>query len=312
MVDAAPPRALAKTAGNIGLVLILQMFASIAATLTVFWSSGGKASLTSGLPSLLENLAVYLLSMVVGIITLACLLRKNLMRTIPFRPVRHAARLPKWLAAALGVSFLASLILWALNVIGLPLQSNTIAFPKTPGAAAVYLLLFCVAAPVMEECLFRGLIFQSLRRYGERFAILFSALLFALTHANLAQLPLTFLLGLVLAGAVVVFDSIFASMLLHAAVNGLSALVLFLEKSCGMVAGQTVFVLMGALSLCIVAVALLRAWKSGKLWACMEHRPVSPYPMGILLRTAAFTPGIYAFTVASVLFCVLSAVSALT
>lgn len=306
MVDAAPPRALAKTAGNIGLALILQMFASIAATLTVFWSSGGKASLTSGLPSLLENLAVYLLSMVVGIITLACLLRKNLMRTIPFRPVRHAARLPKWLAAALGASFLASLVLWVLNAAGVSLKSNTIAFPNTPGAAAVYLLLFCVAAPVMEECLFRGLIFQSLRRYGERFAILFSALLFALTHANLAQLPLTFLLGLVLAGAVMVFDSIFASMLLHAAVNGLSALVLFLEKSCGMVAGQTVFVLMGALSLCIVAVALLRAWKSGKLRAFIEHRPVSPYPMRALLRSAEMVPGMYAFTVTSVLFMLLS------
>ena len=250
--------------------------------------------------------------MAVGIITLACLLRKNPMRVIPFRLIRHAAHLPLWAAAAIGTSFVASLVLWVFNTAGVSLKSNTIAFPKTPGAAAVYLLLFCAAAPVLEECLFRGLIFQSLRRYGERFAILFSALLFALAHANLSQFPLAFLLGLMLSGAVIVFDSIFASMLLHAAVNGLSALVLFLEQSGGIAAGQTLFVLAGALSLGVAASALLAAWKSGKLRAYMERRPLSPYPVRTLLHTAEMVPGMYAFTVASVLFCMLIAVSSLT
>lgn len=312
MLDATPPRALTKTAGDIGVVLILQMFVSTAATLLVFWSSGGKTSLSSGLPSLLENLAIYLLSMAVGIILLSCLLWKNPMRVIPLRPVRRATRLPVWVAAAIGSSFLASLLLWALNMAGVPLKSNTIAFPETPGAAAVYLLLFCAAAPVLEECLFRGLIFQSLRRYGECFAILFSALLFALAHANLAQLPLAFLLGLVLAGAMVVFDSIWAGILLHAAVNGLSVLVLFLEQRGCAAAGQSLFILVGVISLCIVAVALLLAWKSGKLRVFIERRPVPPYRMGLLMKTAALTPGIYAFVVASCLFCALSAAAALT
>lgn len=312
MADTAPPRALAKTAGNIGLALIVQMFVSTAAALLVFWSSGGKTGLSTGLPSLLQNLAVYLLSMSVCITLLCFLLWRNPLRLIPFRPVKHAARLPFGLVAALGMSFLASLVLWVLIAAGIPLKSDTIAFPKTPGAAAVYLLLFCAVAPVMEEILFRGLIFQSLRRFGERFALLLSALLFAFAHANLAQLPLTFLLGLLLAGAVVAFDSIWASVLMHAAVNGLSALVLFLEQSCGVAAGQAVFVLVGSASLCVAVTAFLLAWKSGKLQVCMERRPVSPYPMGTLLRTAAFTSGIYVFVAASVLFCVLSAMPSLT
>ena len=43
----------------------------------------------------------------------------------------------------------------------------------------------CIIAPIMEELLFRGLILQTLKRYGNVFAILVTSLLFALLHGNL-------------------------------------------------------------------------------------------------------------------------------
>lgn len=71
-----------------------------------------------------------------------------------------------------------------------------------------------VLAPVVEELLFRGLIFRHLRPYGKRFAILGSAFAFGIFHGNLIQIPYAFLCGLVL-GYTASEYSIAWAMLLH-------------------------------------------------------------------------------------------------
>lgn len=55
-----------------------------------------------------------------------------------------------------------------------------------------------IVGPVGEELLFRGYVLRSLRPYGKRFAITLSALLFALFHGNLLQLPYAFVMGLLM------------------------------------------------------------------------------------------------------------------
>lgn len=71
-----------------------------------------------------------------------------------------------------------------------------------------------ILAPIAEEILFRGYVLRSLRPYGKRFAILGSAFLFALYHGNLLQMPLAFLMGLVL-GWVAAEYSIYWAIGLH-------------------------------------------------------------------------------------------------
>ncbi len=75
-------------------------------------------------------------------------------------------------------------------------------------------LYSALAAPVVEEILFRGFVLRSLRPFGKRFAILGSALLFGLFHGNLLQTPYAFLVGLVL-GYVTVEYSLFWAIVLH-------------------------------------------------------------------------------------------------
>ena len=53
-------------------------------------------------------------------------------------------------------------------------------------------------APLGEEILFRGFVLRSLEPYGKRFAIGFSAVLFALFHGNLLQAPYALIMGLIL------------------------------------------------------------------------------------------------------------------
>lgn len=63
-----------------------------------------------------------------------------------------------------------------------------------------FMILYAViVAPFVEECLFRGLIFNVLRRYGRLFAIVISALLFALMHGNLMQFLTALFVGMLLA-----------------------------------------------------------------------------------------------------------------
>lgn len=59
-------------------------------------------------------------------------------------------------------------------------------------------LYTAVFAPVGEELIYRGLVMPQFQRYGKVFAIVTSALLFGVMHANLFQMPFAFLTGLVL------------------------------------------------------------------------------------------------------------------
>lgn len=80
-------------------------------------------------------------------------------------------------------------------------------------------VLTCVLAPLAEEAVFRGLVLNRLRPYGERFAVLASAVAFAMLHGNLSQMLYAFTVGLVFGYVAVVTGQIRQTALLHACVN---------------------------------------------------------------------------------------------
>ena len=73
-----------------------------------------------------------------------------------------------------------------------------ISIPQNPLALLLFAVQLCVLTPLVEEVVFRGIIFQSMRRFGDSFALVLSAILFALFHGNLSQAPNAFLMGLVI------------------------------------------------------------------------------------------------------------------
>lgn len=69
----------------------------------------------------------------------------------------------------------------------------------TGASSTVSMFLYsAVFGPLGEELLFRGYVLRSLRPYGKRFAIVLSALLFALFHGNFLQFPYAFVMGLLM------------------------------------------------------------------------------------------------------------------
>jgi hypothetical protein len=112
-------------------------------------------------------------------------------------------------------------------------------FGSVVGASFVLLIVMTMfLAPIMEEWLFRGVLFRALSegsRSGSRaslvFAVLFSAALFALAHGEPLQFAGLFLLGIVLATLVWRTKRLVPSILTHMSFNGVAIVALISQRS---------------------------------------------------------------------------------
>ena len=104
----------------------------------------------------------------------------------------------KALIISLGLIYLANLLTLLLTLLIGIARGSAVTNPVDSLASyptVLNILLGCVIAPVSEELLFRRLLLERLRPYGDRFAILTSALCFGLFHGNLNQFFYTFAVG---------------------------------------------------------------------------------------------------------------------
>ena len=115
------------------------------------------------------------------------------------------------------------------------------AFDENPLKIVVMVIL----APLLEEFLFRKQLIDRTARYGEKTAILFSALAFGLFHMNLYQFFYAFGLGLLFGYVYLRTRRLRYSVIMHMVINGLSSVVVpFLLSKVGtdtfmqMAAGQ--------------------------------------------------------------------------
>ncbi len=118
---------------------------------------------------------------------------------------------------------------WIRQGLGLPGQPDmSPVFGDGIGGLLMALLLGGVVAPVAEEVFFRGYIQAGLRsRWGARWGLVASSLLFAGVHLSPATLPPLFVMGLVLGYLYERTDSLWPSILLHAANNSIAFIALF-------------------------------------------------------------------------------------
>lgn len=86
--------------------------------------------------------------------------------------------------------------------------------------------LLTFAAPVMEESVFRRCVIDRLQPYGEKAALVVSALLFALFHASANQVCYAFMLGLVFGYVYLKTGRLRYSMAAHVLINSMTAILL--------------------------------------------------------------------------------------
>ena len=86
-------------------------------------------------------------------------------------------------------------------------------------------LIMVVLAPLLEEFVFRRQLIDRLARYGEKNAVVFSALCFGLFHMNLYQFFYAFALGIIFAYIYVRTRRLRYSVLMHMIINFLGAVI---------------------------------------------------------------------------------------
>ena len=164
-------------------------------------------------------------------------------------------------------------------------------------------------APVCEEWIFRKEIISRLRRYGEKTAIIFSALAFALFHMNVFQFFYAFGLGLMFGYVYTRTSRLRYSVAMHMLINlngsVLAPLVIqqidprILDGTVSEAEIMGIMMLYGTvmLGLCIAGIVLLiTKRKSWEFYLAPEELPA-----GLKIRTAYANPGVIAYLLLTVM-----------
>lgn len=183
---------------------------------------------------LIQTAVSFLFLYIIPMICAALLLKPEGMCAEVFKKPVYFSNAMGMFPAMYGLSFLVNL----LTMLASNLFRNTDLYksfntvnelrPDNMFCAVVLLVQLVVIAPLFEEFWFRGIVLQSLRPYGNGFAIFVSGLLFGLTHANFSQFFYASVLGICLGYIAVSTKSIITTTVMHAMFNGMSGIMLLL------------------------------------------------------------------------------------
>lgn len=171
---------------------------------------------------------IVLFTSMVGIGLLYCAFSSTkISSVISFTPVKPA-KFIAYVLFGLGIGYLAnyitSVFLNNIQLIGITNTASTDLGKTDTLGYIVSTFITAVTPAFAEEFVFRGIIFGKLRKYGDGYAILVSALIFSLMHTNLLQIPFAFIGGVMFAYLTAKTNSLFPSMTVHFLNNLLSCI----------------------------------------------------------------------------------------
>ena len=140
------------------------------------------------------------------------------------RPQMNAGWIIKYMIITWGLSLLMSIITNIIlqllkSLLHLNFSDISFDFGDGVGGFIVSFVSLCIFAPIFEEIIFRSAVYRHTEIMGQSFAVVFSAIVFALMHGNLEQLPYTFVMGLGFAYLFAKTRSLLIPMLLHFLTN---------------------------------------------------------------------------------------------
>ncbi len=156
--------------------------------------------------------------------------------TIPKSNTRAIGNLPAVYGLGQAVNIITIVITFLLtDYADLTRQLNTVSELSSTSPARAWFMFFMlvVVAPVFEEFMFRGLIMDELKPYGNGLAIFTTGILFGLFHGNLVQGLYTMAMGIALGYIANVTGSIFPTTIIHAILNSLGGIMILLMSTHG-------------------------------------------------------------------------------
>ena len=83
----------------------------------------------------------------------------------------------------------------------------------------IYLAMFIVVTPIIEEIAFRGILLKALSKYGKYFALFASAIVFSLAHGSFIEMIPAFIMGMLLNKIALRYKSIKPTIFIHILFN---------------------------------------------------------------------------------------------
>lgn len=114
---------------------------------------------------------------------------------------------------SLMTSYFAEFVDWAFGI-GFEVPED-ISDYKSVGGVLLSVLTTAVVPAFVEEFAVRGVVMQSLRRYGDWFAIVMSSFVFAIMHGNMIQIPFAFIAGIGIGYAVIKTGTMWTGVIIH-------------------------------------------------------------------------------------------------
>ena len=139
-----------------------------------------------------------------------------------------AFAVPLGFFVCLAGNYVSSIFVNIMSDIGFNLSAPDFDVPSDIPGRIVYLVSIAVVPALVEEFAIRGAVLQPLRRYGDNFAIIASAIIFAVLHGNLIQAPFALIAGIALGYDVCITNSIWTGVLIHFCNNLYSVIIEFL------------------------------------------------------------------------------------
>lgn len=139
--------------------------------------------------------------------------------------------IPVMVMSALAINSVSAVI---QEILGIEFESavSEITLAGTKEAFMGILSVALVPA-IVEEAVIRGIVMQPLRKFGDKFAIIASAVLFACMHGNMVQIPYTVVGGMLLGYLAVATGSLWPSVILHFVNNLYSVVVIVTNDNYG-------------------------------------------------------------------------------
>ena len=154
-----------------------------------------------------------------------------------------------------------------MSIFGFELSSPDIPMPGGAAGVVTSIIRIVVVAAIAEELTLRGYVMGNLRKYGDRFAIIVSSVVFAIMHGNLIQAPFALIAGFGLGYFAVKTGTVWTAVAIHAANNFIStaisyAMDYFSEEFVSLIYA---FVLYGFIFFGLIALWLLKFRNNQKL-----------------------------------------------
>ncbi|MBQ2659343.1 MAG: CPBP family intramembrane metalloprotease [Erysipelotrichaceae bacterium] len=121
----------------------------------------------------------------------------------------------------IALTYVSNLLFAYLGMEGKLISSIGFSYDEANLSYPLYIFMLIAVTPLIEEYAFRGVLLNTLSKYGKRFGLIASAVIFALAHLHFAEMLPAFAMGIQLGKTSLRYKSIQPTIIIHILFNAL-------------------------------------------------------------------------------------------